>query len=213
MKHIKSFRIFESINYPNYVYRIDPIDRKGDLWKRSDYSLIGTGGKIQGTSPLRPGQNVGDSTPEGHEIYDIEKGIAFATPHRPNAFYAACPRKGKDGRPVSGTALYDEDKMYGNQLDLKYKGVLHITKHDYDNIPDKILVSKADGKGWTTKEYSGKDEVTSSEPATNVSSVIEDTKKLVSSQYDIVIHRDQNSVDNAVENALRENPGLSVLKQ
>ena len=214
MKYLKSYKIFESKtkNNPKYVFRIDPIDRVGDLWKRSDYAIIGSGGKAQGTAPLKDGQKVGDFV-DGYEIIDIERGIAFATPHRPNSFYAACPRRGKDGSPVSGTAIYDEDKMYGSDLDLSYRGTLHMTQHDWDNIPDNVVVSRADGVGWCTKEYSGKDEATCSEPAIGIVSRVESTEDLVRSQYDVKIHPDQESVNAAVDAEIAADPGLSMLKQ
>lgn len=213
MRYIRLFESFvNGCESPEYVYRIDPVDRSGDLWKRSDYAVLGSGGVAQGTAPLKPGQEIGDSV-DGYEIIDIERGIAFATPHRPNSFYAACPRKGKDGSPVSGTAVYDEDRMYGSGLDLGYRGTLYMTQDDWDNMPDSVAVSRADGAGWCTKKYSGMDEATCPYPASNVMRSVERTEDLVRSQYDVMIYPDQESVDAAVAADMAANPGMSMLKQ
>lgn len=103
--------------------------------------------------------------------------------------------------------------MYGSNFDLGYKGTLYMTQDDWDNMPDTVLVSRADGAGWCTKKYSGKDEATCPYPANNVMSSVERTVDLVRSQYDVRIYTDQQSVDAAVSADMSANPGMSMLKQ
>lgn len=211
MKTLKQF-MAESKQQPR-VFRIDARPPE-EAWGRNDYAIINDGKGNRGTTNLSQGHNVkpGDKY-KGLDVEDVQK-LAFATPHRPNAFYAAVGRTaGANGEPVRGAAVYDEDKMFGKKRDPQYKGEIHMTQNDYDAIPKTVRVHSASGAGWNTESYSGKDEVTSQKPATDTKYEDVDARKLIHDQYNVVIHPSIQSIKNHLEQVAKTQPHLSVLNQ
>lgn len=202
----------------NRVFRVDPTDRPVESsWSSNDYAVLRdkNTGTVAGTAPLRQGHTVraGD-THLGHDVDRIERNTTFATPHRGNAFYGAFTRKGgADGQPVRGAAVFDQEKMFGAKRDKKYKGEIHTTREDFDKVPEKVTVSSADADGFSTKDYSGKDEVTSDKPAQNIKSKVVNTKRLIRQQYRVVFHPDHASIKAHLAKVQKEAPHLSVLDQ
>ena len=150
------------------VYRVDPVGRE-NVFRRYDYAVLGKDGKYVGTAPLSQNDNVkpGDEM-HGHYVHAVKK-MTFATPGRPNAFYAAFGRKaGPNGTPVQGAAVYDEDKMFGKNYDPNYKGTIHTTEEALKSMPKSVAVHSAHGDGFKTESFSGKEEVSSSNLAQNI---------------------------------------------
>ena len=216
---MKSFRqyIKEENNYEwdnNRVYRVDPVGRK-NVFQRYSYAVLGKNGEDVGTAPLPENHDVkkGDEF-HGHDVHEV-KDMAFASPGKPNAFYGAFGRKaGPNGTPVRGAAVYDENKMWGKKGDPTYRGEIHTTKENLENMPSHISVHSASGKGWKTENFSGKEEVTSEHSA-------EDEKHeghiptldLLKTQYKIVVHPNVKSIQQHIANIKEKNPNLSVLDQ
>jgi len=194
------------------VWRVDPPDRStSDVFKRHDYAIYDSG-----TAPVLPGRNVnpGDEHGSAGTVRRVSN-LAFASPGRPNAFYGAFPRKGPDGNPVRGVALFDQDKMWGKNRDSNYKGQIHTTSADWKNVPQQVAIHSAHPDGWSTdSSYSGGEEVTSEKDARDVRSHgIVDTRKLVKSQYNVVIHPDHETLQRAVEKIQKDSPHLSRVNQ
>jgi hypothetical protein len=196
----------------NRVWRVDPPDRStADVFNRHDYAIYDNG-----TSPLPSGHNVkpGDKQGSGGTVRRV-LNLTFASPGSPNAFYGAFPRKGADGNPVRGVALFDQDKMWGKNRDPNYKGQIHTTAADWNNVPRQVAIHSAHSDGWSTdSSYSGMEEVTSEKNARDVRSHgLVNTRKLVNSQYNVVIHPDHETLQRAVEKIQRGSPQLSRLDQ
>lgn len=186
------------------VFRVDPVDRSvEDSWKNQEYGVL----------PNNAGTGALNQIPKGMKIDRVEK-TTFATPGRPNLFYGALGRNaGPNGTPVRGAAVYDENKMFGEKRDRSYKGELHITQEDYDNIPEKVRVSHADGGAFSQKAYSDKSEVTSDGPIKDIRSKIVDTRAHLNRQYNVVIHPNVDSIRSHIEKVQKEQPHLSILNQ
>jgi hypothetical protein len=192
----------------NRVFRVDPPDRPiEDCWKHQSYNI-----HPDGTSPSHPKDKlgIGDTTEDGNKIIG-KRDLVFASPDKPNGFYAALPRKGKNGGPVRGAAVYDEDRMWGDNREKGYKGTLHTTKEDWNNIPDTVRVSSADAKGFSTENFSGKEETTTSESPSNIKSKIINSRNLIRSQYNVVFHPNHESIRSAIAQHQKENTNSSVL--
>lgn len=201
------------LNNPNRVYRVDPIGRT-DVFKEHPYATLGENGG-DGTAPVETGQNIksGDIL-HGHKVHEVRQ-MAFASPGKPNSFYGAFGRAAEpNGAPVKGAAVYDENKMWGQNRDPNYKGTIHTTQENLDNMPKYISVHSADGKGFKTEPFSGKEEVTNTEPVKDVQSHGKvKTMDLLKQQYHIKIHPDVESIRKHLEKTQKESPHLSVLNQ
>ena len=198
----------------NRVYRVDPVGRE-NVFQRYDYAVLGKDGKDVGTAPLSQNHNVkpGDEM-HGHDVHAVKK-MAFATPGRPNAFYAAFGRKaGPNGTPVQGAAVYDEDKMFGKNYDPSYKGTIHTTEEALKSMPKSVAVHSAHGDGFKTESFSGKEEVTSEHPAKDVQHEGNlNTHVLLKNQYNIVVHPNVKSIKRTLEQIKKKSPNLSILDQ
>jgi hypothetical protein len=104
-------------------------------------------------------------------------------------------------------------KLFGVTENPAYKGELHTTQKDYDNMPKEIKVSKADGTGWKTDDYSGKEEVTTNKEIKNTSSDVVNTRDLLNKQYKVIIHPNVQSIKKHIEQVGKDNPELSILNQ
>ena len=186
------------------VFRVDPVNRPvEDSWKNQEYGVLPNNA---GSAPL-------SQIKDRSKIAKVER-TTFATPDRPNLFYGALGRKaGPNGTPVRGAAVYDENKMYGDKRDRSYKGELHMTQADYDNIPKEVRVSHARASSFSHKPYSGKDEVTSDKPVEDLKSTVVNTRRHLHRQYNIVIHPDIESIRAHLDRVQKEQPHLSVLNQ
>jgi hypothetical protein len=207
--------IKEALMTSNRVYRVDPVDRE-DVWKKSDYAILKDPktNQMTGSAPLPPNHNVQAGDKQQGQLVDRVENLSFATPNKPNAFYGALGRNaGPNGSPVQGAAVYDENKMWGKNADPSYRGELHTTQKDYDNIPKEIKVSQADGDGWKTEDYSGKEEVTTNKEIKNTSSDIVNTRDLLNKQYKVIIHPNVQSIKKHLDGVAKSNPELSILRQ
>lgn len=186
------------------VFRVDPEERPVEnSWENQEYGVL----------PNNAGTGVLNQIPKGTKIDRVER-TTFATPGRPNMFYGALGRSaGPNGTPVRGAAVYDENKMFGEKRDRSYKGTLHMTQSDYDNIPEKVRVSHADGSSFSQKAYSDKSEVTSDGPIRDIKSTVVNTRKHLHRQYNVVIHPNIDSIRSEIERVQKEQPHLSVLNQ
>lgn len=204
---------------PNRIYRVDPVGRTNP-WARSDYAVLKNpkNGQILGTSPLPQDHNVkpGDVL-DGDDQSVVHKVVnrAFATPYTPNGFYGAFGRTaGPNGSPVEGVAVYDENKMWGEDRDPNYKGTLHITKDNLARIPKYVNVHSADRTpDWQTENFSGKEEITSPNDPVNPKKQKVRTRDLLNSQYNMVVHNNTSDMMNAAREQIKNNPNLSVLNQ
>ena len=196
------------------VYRVDPVGRK-DVFERNNYAVLGKNGTDVGTAPLPKEHNIkpGD-TMHGHDVHDV-KEMVFATPGKPNAFYAAFGRKaGPNGTPVQGAAVYDEDKMFGKNSDPNYKGTIHTTEEALKSMPSSVAVHSADGANFKTESFSGKEEVTSEDPVGDVKHEGDlNTHELLRDQYKIVVHPNVESIRKTLAQTRKETPNLSILDQ
>ena len=194
------------------VWRVDPVDRsKEDAFSSHDYAIYDNG-----TSPLPSGHNVkpgDDHGPDG-KVRRIKK-LTFASPRRPNSFYGAFPRKGSDGNPVRGAAVFDQDKMFGKNHDPNYRGQIHTTAADWKRVPRHVAIHSAHHGGWRTDPtYSGREEVTTEKSPEDVRHHgVVNTREFIRSQYDVVIHPDHKSIRRAVRKIQRDSPHLSALYQ
>lgn len=186
------------------VYRVDPVPRPvKDSWAHQRYGIMKNNA---GSGPL-------DSIKDKSEI-DRETKETFATPNRPNMFYGALPRKGNNGSPVRGAAVYDENKLFGTgRRRTQYKGEIHMTQEDFDNIPEKVRISSARSRGFSRKPYNDKGEVTSNKAIRGVRSRIVNTRQHLQRQYNIVIHPNHQSIRDHIDKIQKEQPHLSVLNQ
>lgn len=216
---MKSFKTFirennVSVWNSDRVYRVDPVGRQ-NVFKRYSYAILGKDGKDVGTAPLPQNHNVKPGNQlHGHDVHEV-KDMAFASPGKPNAFYGAFGRSaGSNGTPVKGAAIYDESKMWSKDGNSEYKGEIHTTEENLKNMPSHISVHSAAGENWRTESFSGKEEVTSEHPATDVKHEGNiPTMDLLKRQYKIVIHPNVESIKQHISSIREKDSKLSILDQ
>lgn len=215
MKTYKTFKSYifeqENLNDPDRVYRVDPVGRT-EVFQKNRYAILGENGEA-GTAPVEQNVKPGD-TLYGQKVHEIRK-TTFASPGKPNSFYGAFGRTaGPGGTPVKGAAVFDENKMWGSNRNPNYKGTIHTTQENLDNMPEYISIHSAASKGFKTEPFSGKEECTSSDDVQDVQSHGKvKTIDLLKQQYHIKIHPDVESINDHLNKVKKEQPNMSVLDQ